>query len=269
MKVDISRFSGKCSCGKEHAITVDEIIIEPKAVKHLSRVAAGSVHPVIVCDKNTRAAAYPYMKEYFDNYEVAMIPEDSVHADDHFVKIADQLISEKADLLIAAGAGTIHDLTRYVAYQRGISFVSVPTAASVDGFVSVVAAMTWHGMKKTLPAAAPVCVLADTDIFGKAPWRLTASGISDLMGKYTALTDWRVCHVLFGEYFCQTVYDLDGSTAGSGTCFGSDEKRRAGMYGKTDVCPASFRTGHADDWQLPSGFRSRTSYVPPVGDGDH
>ncbi len=209
MKVDISRFSGKCSCGKEHAITVDEIIIEPKAVKHLSRVAAGSVHPVIVCDKNTRAAAYPYMKEYFDNYEVAMIPEDSVHADDHFVKIADQLVSEKADLLIAAGAGTIHDLTRYVAYQRGISFVSVPTAASVDGFVSVVAAMTWHGMKKTLPAVAPVCVLADTDIFGKAPWRLTASGISDLMGKYTALTDWRVCHVLFGEYFCQTVYDLE------------------------------------------------------------
>lgn len=209
MKVDVKRFLGTCACGKKHTITVDEIVIEPGAVTQLSRVAADSRHPVIVCDKNTKAAAYPYMKEYFECYETAEITEDQIHADDHFTMIADRMISKKADLLIAVGAGTIHDLTRYLAYQRGISFISVPTAASVDGFVSVVAAMTWKGMKKTMPAVAPVCVLADTDIFGKAPYRLTASGISDLMGKYTALTDWRVCHVLFDEYFCQSVYDLE------------------------------------------------------------
>ncbi len=209
MKIDLSRFLGMCSCGKEHAITIDEIIIESGAVKELSRVAADYQHPVIVCDKNTKAAAYPYMKDYFEIYEVAEMRGDNIHADNCFTAIADEMISREADLLIAVGAGTIHDLTRYTAYQRKIPFISVPTAASVDGFVSVVAAMTWHGMKKTLPAVAPICVLADTDIFGKAPYRLTASGISDLMGKYTALLDWRVCHVLFDEYFCKTIYDLE------------------------------------------------------------
>ena len=209
MRVDLSRFLGMCSCGKEHAITVDEIIIESGAVKELSRVAAGYHYPVIVCDKNTKTAAYPYMTDYFEAYEVAEMQGDDIHADNHFTAIADEVINKEADLLIAVGAGTIHDLTRYTAYQRGIPFVSVPTAASVDGFVSVVAAMTWHGMKKTLPAVAPVCVLADTDIFGRAPYRLTASGISDLMGKYTALLDWRVCHVLFDEYFCRNIYDLE------------------------------------------------------------
>ncbi len=209
MKVDLKRFLGICSCGKEHAITVDEIIIESGAVRELSRVAADFLHPVILCDQNTEAAAYPYMEQFFKSYEVAKLQGNAVHADDHFAAAADVAVSKEADLLVAVGAGTIHDLARYTAYQRGIPFVSVPTAASVDGFVSTVAAMTWHGMKKTLPAAAPICVLADTDIFGHAPYRLTASGISDLMGKYTALLDWRVCHVLFGEYFCQAIYDLE------------------------------------------------------------
>ena len=209
MKVDLSRFLGKCSCGKEHAITVDEIIIASGAVRELSRVAAAFQRPAILCDQNTEAAASPYMAQYFEAYEVARLQGDAIHADDHFAVAADNTISKDADLLIAVGAGTIHDLARYTAYQRRIPFVSVPTAASVDGFVSTVAAMTWHGMKKTLPAAAPICVLADTDIFGHAPYRLTASGISDLMGKYTALLDWRVCHVLFGEYFCQAIHDLE------------------------------------------------------------
>lgn len=209
MKVDLNRFLGMCSCGKEHSITVDEILIESGAVKELSRVTAGYKHPVIVCDQNTKTAAYPYMTNYFEAYEVAEMQGTNIHADDHFTAIADSIISKNADILIAVGAGTIHDLTRYTAYQRKIPFVSVPTAASVDGFVSVVAAMTWHGMKKTLPAVAPICVLADTDIFGKAPYRLTASGISDLMGKYTALLDWRVCHVLFDEYFCKAIYELE------------------------------------------------------------
>jgi glycerol-1-phosphate dehydrogenase [NAD(P)+] len=29
------------------------------------------------------------------------------------------------------------------------------------------------------------------------------------MGKYTALFDWKICHILTGEYFCETVYHLE------------------------------------------------------------
>lgn len=63
--------------------------------------------------------------------------------------------------------------------------------------------------QKTLPAKAPLFLLADTDIFSKAPYRLTASGISDLMGKYTALADWKIAHIVTGEYFCHRIYALE------------------------------------------------------------
>lgn len=209
MKVDLQRFMRPCECGHTHEITVKGVWIEPGAVNRLDELTKGYKHPVIVCDANTKAAAADSMKKYFETLDVLEVKGEDIHANDIYVAKVQEVLSDQADILIAVGAGTIHDLTRYTAYQRGLNFISVPTAASVDGFVSSVAAMTWHGMKKTLTAVAPVCVLADTDIFSKAPFRLTASGISDLMGKYTALLDWKVCHIVTGEYFCESVYDLE------------------------------------------------------------
>jgi len=209
MKVDLERFFHKCACGKEHSISVKEIYIEPGAVKRIPEVIKGYKNPVIVTDSKILASTKEALSSLYETIETSVIPGTEIHADDYFTELAQNVIRKDADILIAVGAGTIHDLTRYTAYKRNIQFISVPTAASVDGFVSVVAAMTWKGMKKTLPAVAPIYVFADTDIFGNAPMRLTASGISDLMGKYTALLDWRAGHIVTGEYICEEIYDLE------------------------------------------------------------
>ena len=65
------------------------------------------------------------------------------------------LSSVSVDVLVAIGGGTIHDLTRYAATEYDIPFVSVPTAASVDGFAANVVSLTWDGMKKTVPGYLP------------------------------------------------------------------------------------------------------------------
>ena len=119
------------------------------------------------------------------------------------------VLKNAPDILVAAGSGTVHDITRFIAHEKGIPFISVPTAASVDGFVSTVAAMTWEGFKKTFSAVSPLYVLADTDIFSKAPQCLTASGVADLLGKYTALADWKASHLLTGEYICPHICELE------------------------------------------------------------
>lgn len=68
--------------------------------------------------------------------------------------------------------------------------------------------MTWRGYKKTLPAVAPEIVAADTDVLRAAPTELVRSGVGDILAKYTALADWRMAHVLTGEYFCPEIHDL-------------------------------------------------------------
>ena len=219
MKIQTKIFNGPCDCGREHKIEVKDIILGEYAAEKLLEALrngdlSGYQYPMILCDQNTREAASGRLKKVWQLCDEIVLPAQNLHADNHGVDMVHRAMEEagldkEPDLLLAVGAGTIHDLTRYVAYERGIPFVSVPTAASVDGFVSTVAAMTWDGMKKTLPAVAPIYVFADTDIFSKAPYRLTASGVSDLMGKYIALADWRIAHEVTGEYICERICRME------------------------------------------------------------
>lgn len=209
MQIDLNRFLGNCSCGHAHTISVQGIYIEPKASRYLNELIKPYPCPVFICDTNTRKATEGILNTYFEKHKVIELSGEGIHADNEHVAWLSDRIEDGTDILIAVGSGTIHDLTRYIAFQKDIPFISMPTAASVDGFVSTVAAMTWNGLKKTFPSKAPIYVLADTDIFSKAPYRLTASGISDLMGKYTALADWKISHIITGEYYCEEIYQLE------------------------------------------------------------
>lgn len=214
MEIDVEQFRGPCSCKRPHDITVEGIWIESGAARKLyEMLTEGELRdftaPAIVWDENTKEAAMDAMEDVEEICESVCLDCDNLHADNHGVEILEETLPEETDLIIAVGSGTIHDLSRYVSHKWGIPFVSVPTAASVDGFVSTVAAMTWDGMKKTVPAQAPLYVFADTDIFSKAPYRLTASGMSDLMGKYIALTDWKIAALVTGEYICERTVKLE------------------------------------------------------------
>lgn len=216
MEIDIKKFSGACACGKEHRIDVQGIVIGKNAGELLleslqTGYLSGYRNPVIVCDVNTRKAARDRLKYVWEKCVEIVLPSNHLHANNDGVELLNQRLQTcpDTDLLLAVGSGTIHDLSRYVAYERKIPFVSVPTAASVDGFVSTVAAMTWNGMKKTIPAKAPIYVFSDTGIFSRAPYRLTASGVSDLLGKFIALTDWKIAHLVTDEYICEKVCQME------------------------------------------------------------
>ena len=211
MRVDINKFIGFCGCGKEHKIMVKDIIIESEAIKKLSMIMEkeGFKNITIICDENTYAAAGEEIKEIIPKGKFINLKSENLHANEIAVQKVYECLAVENDVLIALGSGTIHDITRYVAYNKDIPFISVPTAASVDGFVSTVVAMTWRGYKKTFTAVSPIYVVADTDIFKEAPYRLTASGVSDLIGKYTALVDWKISSIVIGEYICNKVCNME------------------------------------------------------------
>jgi len=216
MKIEINDFLKPCSCGRKHEIVVDDIIIDSGALKRLPEILnrpayADKKNRVMICDKNTYEAAGKEVEKLIPDLKKVVLDPNNLHANEHGVGEAKKGLDAigGADLMIAVGSGTIHDITRYHAYEMGIPFISVPTAASVDGFVSTVAAMTWNGCKKSFTAVSPVVVVADTDIYKKAPLILTASGVSDLLGKYTALADWKIAHAVTGEYICKEICEME------------------------------------------------------------
>nr|WP_245247140.1 MULTISPECIES: iron-containing alcohol dehydrogenase [unclassified Paenibacillus] len=106
------------------------------------------------------------------------------------------------DVIIAVGAGTIHDIVRFTGYKMNKPFISVPTAPSVDGFTSIGAPIIIQGEKKTISASAPDAIFADLDILTGAPQSLLAAGFCDMLGKYTSLFDWKFTHWVAGEPHC-------------------------------------------------------------------
>lgn len=208
MIIDSKKYSGICSCGKSHNMITESCIIEAGCLSKISdfiKSANLNGYSVAIYDENTYRATQG--KHPSVNKEIIFSP-CGLHADNHGVALAMESMPEKCDYLIAIGSGTIHDITRYIAYNMGVPFVSCPTAASVDGFCSSVAAMTWDGFKKTFTAVAPKIVVADLDIISKAPDFLTSSGFGDMIGKFIALADWKIAHELTNEYFCPIIHDM-------------------------------------------------------------
>ena len=205
MIIDSKQYGGLCSCGRDHKLETQAAIVEAGCLAHLDEYLSqyGIVGTrTVVYDRNTYTA--PGVIRPAAEQEIVLEP-NGLHANEIGVALVMDQLSSEAEVLIAIGSGTIHDITRYCAYLKGIPFVSCPTAASVDGFCSSVAAMTWEGAKKTLTAVAPVLVLADTNVIAKAPIYLARSGFGDMIGKYIALADWRMAHALTGEFYCPRI----------------------------------------------------------------
>lgn len=213
MIVDSRVYSGLCSCGKEHEMVTRAAIIESGCMKKLDDILAEygiSGKRCALYGENSYAATsdrHPRAEQEI------ILKSQGLHANEISTAEVLEKLESDVEVILAIGSGTIHDIARYCAYERGIRFVSLPTAASVDGFCSTVAAMTWHGYKKTMTAVAPEIVVADTDVVKNAPVELVRSGIGDIMAKYTALAEWRVANMLTGEYFCPVIYELMAKAA--------------------------------------------------------
>ena len=199
-----------CSCGRYHNCDIKYVAIEKNAISALTKLAADFHSILLVADENTFAAAgQKTLSAIGDKYSrrvvfpgsPILIPnEDAIEA---VTKVLDGI-----DLIIGIGSGVIQDLCKYVSHERGIPYFIVATAPSMDGYASTGAAMILEGMKTTVSANVPAAIIADTEILKDAPMDMIQAGYGDIVGKYSALNDWRLSHAVNGEYFCQYIYDL-------------------------------------------------------------
>ena len=205
---DFSKYSGKCSCGRTHDMVTRAAIIEPGCLfdfeKYMDMFKITGKRCALYGRNSYKATADRHPRA---QQEIILDPE-GLHANEVATAEVLSKLEDDIEVIIAVGSGTIHDVARFCAHERSIRFVSCITGASVDGFCSTVAAMTWYGFKKTLPAVAPEIVFADIDIIRTAPIELVRSGVGDIAAKYTALCDWRIAHIVTGEFFCRRIHDL-------------------------------------------------------------
>ena len=109
---------------------------------------------------------------------------------------------------IAVGAGTVNDIVKMATTQADIPFAVVATAPSMNGYTSAIAALLSKGIKITAPCRPAVTCLIDLDVMARAPYRMIASGLGDLMSKPVSNADWRLAYRLLGAEYATRVMDL-------------------------------------------------------------
>lgn len=119
-----------------------------------------------------------------------------LHAEWTFVEELDAVLKNTDAIPVAVGSGTINDLTKLCSHHNNRRYMVVETVASMDGYTSYGASITYKCAKQTFSCPAPLGVLADTAIIAAAPKELTASGYADLFAKVPAGADWIISDAL-------------------------------------------------------------------------
>lgn len=203
--------SKDCGCGKTHSCDIKKVIIDKDAVLKVAECTNDYSNILLIADENTYTAAgekvYNQIAAKLEN-KLIYSGKEFVVPNEEAVKKAEDLISPKTDLILGIGSGVIQDICKYVSFNAKLPYHIVATAPSMDGYASVGAAMIMQNMKITYNAHVPEVIIGDVDILKDAPIDMIKSGYGDILGKFSCLNDWKLSHVVNGEYLCDYVYDL-------------------------------------------------------------
>jgi len=170
------------------------VVTGPGVIEQLPAVIAELDLPergLIVCDSNTLQIAGNRVIEYLEagGHPMKKIEIGGANTEE-LEKV--ESYSDKIDFLVGLGGGRPIDLAKQAGFNKDIPFISIPTAASHDGFGSARASIRQEGRKTSMQAIPPIAVVADTSIISKAPRRLLGAGVGDIISNQTAVLDWKL-----------------------------------------------------------------------------
>jgi len=215
MSIDVmNRMNGtRCTCGKVHKF--DSVVcIASGAVKelpeHIRKFEAQKVF--ILSDQNTFTAAGKQVCDLLEkahiNYLSYSFNHFPVEPDENSVGAAIMHYDHSCDLIVAVGSGVINDIGKIVSAVSEKPYIIVATAPSMDGYASASSSMTRSGLKISLPSRCADVIIGDTDILCQAPLHMMKSGLGDMLAKYVSICEWRISHMITGEYYCQEIASL-------------------------------------------------------------
>lgn len=202
-----------CPCGKDHRFTADVVI--GKGV--LTQIPAyirklGGTKAFVLSDVNTYRSAGERVCEILQQADIAFVsysfPQEALEPDEHSVGSAVMYYDTSCDVIVGVGSGVINDIGKILSNLTGKPYIVVGTAPSMDGYASASSSMTRDGLKISLPSRSADVIVGDTDILCAAPLHMMKSGLGDMIAKYVSICEWRISHLITGEYYCAQVAQL-------------------------------------------------------------
>ena len=203
-----------CSCGRIHRCEIETIILKENALSEIPELIRknGYKKLCIVEDIHTKEALGEKVLEILKKEN--MVPQVICFEDDFLIpdevslgKIITE-IDRDTDLILAVGSGTLNDICKFISFKMKIDYYIIATAPSMDGYASNVAPLITNHAKVTYEVSMPKAIIGELSVLKEAPMNMIAAGVGDVLGKYVCLMDWKLSHVVTGEYYCEEVVGL-------------------------------------------------------------
>ncbi len=215
--IDLLGTSFDCQCGRHHQVPTKHLFYEKDALSKLPefvKSVADSQTFLVLADQRTYEVVGRLVEEGLEksgaDVQHLIVPDRDFEPPVTNEKTRDFLLENAptVDLYIAVGSGVMNDLGKWLAYLKKKPYVSVATAASMNGYASANVSATMDGLKVLFHAEACQAVFAIPEVIEQAPFELTTSGLGDVLAKPVSSADWLLNQFLFDEYYCQFSVDL-------------------------------------------------------------
>ncbi|NLV62267.1 MAG: sn-glycerol-1-phosphate dehydrogenase [Clostridiaceae bacterium] len=213
---EMAGISFDCDCGRKHSVDIGKIYIENQGVpeevlKSVSQFKEQEI--LLVADTNTYKVYGSYVERMlsdsgFKLRTFVFKTERHLVPDEKALGLLLTEIETETSLVLAVGSGVINDVCKHVCHKTGKPYIILATAPSMDGYASVVSPIIVNGVKKTLSGNYPLAIIADVTVLKDAPMDMLRAGFGDILGKLTALADWKLSRIINNELYCQTCVKL-------------------------------------------------------------
>ena len=203
-----------CDCGKIHRVEIEDVLIGKGVINKLPEYIKKyrSKKPFLLADSNTFSVAGELVCNILQNngigYAKYVFTCQQMEPNEEAVGSAIMHFDPSCDLIIGIGSGVINDIGKILSNITGKKYIIIGTAPSMDGYASATSSMNMDGLKVSLNSRAADVIIGDTDILKTAPDHMLKSGLGDMLAKYVSIAEWRIAHIITGEYYCEHVADL-------------------------------------------------------------
>ncbi len=225
-RIDVESLIGKsfsCECGRTHIIPTKYLIYSDDVISTMPEILerhCSDKSVAIISDSRTHKVAAEDIANSFAkaNWSLTdiIVPDTSdgtpPHCDDETYERISAEISDKPEMILAVGAGTINDLAKWLAFDMNIPYAVFATAASMTGYTSPIVAPTIKGVKQVVCAQPAIGVFAAGRIIENAPFKLTTAGLGDALAKPMSSADWIMNNMLFDEHYCPLCTQISSAT---------------------------------------------------------
>lgn len=112
----------------------------------------------------------------------------------HWDALQAQIGARQPEVVYAVGGGLVADAGKYLAWRLGLELTVLPTALSVDAFITAASGIRREGCVYYIPTRVPERLVLDLEVIAGAPASIRAAGVTDVMSIATGSWDWKFAH---------------------------------------------------------------------------